>query len=108
MAQEAEKDARCTDCGNLLTECSNPETDWYPVRIVDYAEMARLAADRAYDDLYEGQFHDGTFKVWTRERTAHTPFGHRDGVRIVVSPNDLTPDEDFLNPRAEVDSGDQA
>lgn len=60
--------------------------------------MAAQAANRQYDALHEAKpFHDGTFTVWTKERSEATPFHYRDGVTIWVSPDDLTPDDDFLD-----------
>lgn len=72
--------------------------------------MAKAAADWKYDQLHEERpFHDGSFeksKLWTKERTEATPFHYKDGVTILVSTTDLTPDSDFLSPREVVNSVD--
>lgn len=59
--------------------------------------MARKAAERAYEDLHEKRpWHDGTFTVWTSERTQSTPFHYLDGVGIYVAPIDVNPGDNFL------------
>ena len=59
--------------------------------------MALAAAKWQYDRIHEElPFHDGSFKVWRAERTDRTPYHYLDGVRLWVSVNDLTPDDDFL------------
>lgn len=60
--------------------------------------MERAAFDRMYDALHEAlPFHDGTFTSWTKERNSGHPYHFRDGVTILATPTDLSPDDDFLH-----------
>lgn len=59
--------------------------------------MEQAAAEARYDLLHkERPFHDGTFKKWSKERTAEFPCHFRDGVEIWVSDSDLNPHDHFL------------
>lgn len=60
--------------------------------------MAEAAANARYDQLHEAKpYHDGTFNLWSKDRSPLFPFHYRDGVTIWVSPDDLTPEDDFLD-----------
>lgn len=79
--------------------CSDPEQPWYPQRIYCYATAAQQSAARQYDTLHEDMpFHDGTFTNWGEKCSPFTPFKHDDGVTIIVTAEDFTPDDDFLEP----------
>jgi hypothetical protein len=59
--------------------------------------MEQAAADARYDGLHkELPYHDGTFKRWAKERSPQFPYHFRDGVRIWVSDEDLSPHDHFL------------
>ena len=59
--------------------------------------MERSAAQAKYAEMHEAlPFHDGTFKSWSKERTASHPYHHSDGVTIWVAESDLTPHDHFL------------
>lgn len=58
------------------------------------------------------QFHDGSFKRWSKERSDAFPFAADDGQTFWVSTEDLTPDDNFLGDTTttgeEVTDGDEA
>lgn len=59
--------------------------------------MQQQMAQRRWDLLHEkAPYHDGTFTLWSDKPTPVCPFHYSDGVTIWVSPDDLTPDDDFL------------
>ncbi len=61
--------------------------------------MEEAAANRGYDKLHEAlPYHDGTFTSWAKEHSPSHPYHARDGVRIWVAPEDLSPDDKFLSP----------
>lgn len=94
--------ATCPRCGHLLSECVDPDREWYPQRHVDYAEMALSYAEWKYEQLHKDRpYHDGSFQTWGKEQTEVTPFRYDAGVRVWVAPKDHDPSDDFLtNPRA--------
>lgn len=70
---------------------------WYPQRVIDYAEMERRSAERAYARIHEERpFHDGFFKNWSEKPTDMAPYHFMDGVKIIVAETDLNPDDHFL------------
>jgi hypothetical protein len=73
----------CPDCGNLRSVCSDPERAFYPQRRMCYASAVRdLTARR----LHEKHGHpDGVADLHPL-----------DGMGLYVSPDDLTPDDDFV------------
>jgi hypothetical protein len=81
--------------------CGDSETTFYPQRDICYADMERAAAawkyERLHGDESSRRFHDGTFKNWSRERSAAFPYAHDDGVTIWVATEDLNPDDNFLD-----------
>ena len=61
----------------------------------------QAAAERLYALLHEDKpFHDGSFTKWAKEPSRGFPFHYLDGVSIWLSPVELNPDDDFLNPSA--------
>ena len=73
----------CPDCGNLRSICSDPEQAQYPQRRMCYASAVR----------------DLTLRRLIKK------YGHPDGVEdlhpldgmgVYVSPDDLSPDDDFV------------
>lgn len=59
--------------------------------------MENAAASWRYQHIHEDEpFHDGTFTHWSATRSVDTPYHFGDGVSVWVSPQDLTPDDDFL------------
>jgi hypothetical protein len=58
--------------------------------------METAAANWRYDQEYGEKFHDGTLKNWSSTRSPSHPYGHRDGVDIIVAETDLFPDDNFL------------
>lgn len=86
----------CKHCGNPISECSDPETAYYPFRFVCYATMEQQAANAAYADLHEkAPYHDGTFTSWAEERSRKHPYRYTDGVTIAVANHDPTPWDKF-------------
>lgn len=50
-----------------------------------------------YKKIHEkAPYHDGTFRIWDKERTTITPFHYDEGVHLWLSREDLSPDDDFL------------
>lgn len=92
----------CKTCGNPHTLCHDPDQVWYPQRAVDYAVMEQKAADARYERLHENlPYHDGTFTNWAKDRSADHPYKYDEGVTVLVTPVDYTPDDLFLtDPRA--------
>lgn len=81
-----------------MSECGDPEADWFPQRAVCYPTMQLEAIRRRYDQLHQDKpYHDGTFSWWTEEPSDATPFHYLDGVHLWVSREDLTPDDNFLD-----------
>lgn len=62
--------------------------------------MEREAALAAYNDLHEdAQWHDGTFRSWTKKRDAEHPYRFDFGVKIGVAETDLAPWDKFTTER---------
>lgn len=103
---------QCPKCNRPRSVCSDPEVDWYPQRTVCYADMARQQVQWKWDQLHgpdsHEQFHDGSFKVWSPNRTDGTPVAADDGVSLWVSTEDLTPDDDFLDDKRGESDGSEA
>lgn len=77
--------------------CRDPSVVWYPQRSIDYAAMHQAAAAWRYDEAHKQlAYHDGTFKHWDSQRSEEFPFHYKDGVRVWVSREDLTPEDHFL------------
>ena len=87
----------CSQCGNVREDCSDPTKPWHEQRDICYARRAQAWADRMYGEKHKDRpFHDGNDRGWSDKATARAPFHFRDGVRVWVSPYDLTPDDKFL------------
>jgi len=85
--------------GGSRSECPDDERDWFPQLAVCWPAAQLEAAKAFYADLHaEAPFHDGSFKRWATERSRAFPFHFTDGVSIWLSPVELSPGEDFLNP----------
>lgn len=98
IIQDERERLECPQCGRPITECSDPERDWFPQRTLCYATMAQSWADARYDKKHEARpYHDGSFKQWSKDRNQRFRFHARDGVKIWVHSADLTPDDDFLD-----------
>lgn len=78
----------CRDCGNLKSVCSDPERPFYPQRRMCYATATREVTARRLVDKYG---HPEGVEVHPT-----------DGMGIWASPEDLTPDDDFLGDRPPV------
>lgn len=78
------EEALCPQCGRLMSECGDPDTDWYPQRHICWATAARQVATRRWSALIE------------QAKPDEAGFLPTDGVQVWVSPDDLTPDDDFL------------
>lgn len=91
----------CPDCGNLLSECTDPKRIWYPYRRVCYATMEREAAVDAYAALHgeDAAYHDGTFTSWAKVRSDGHPYSAMAGVSIGVAKRDLAPWDLFTTKR---------
>lgn len=90
----------CQKCGRPMSVCSDPNLTFYPQRTVCYADMATSWVRWKYDQLHgsetHAQFHDGTFKAWSKHRSDAFPYAADDGISLWVATEDLTPDDDFL------------
>jgi hypothetical protein len=75
----------CSQCGNPREMCSDPTRPWYPQRTVCYASGSLAVANRRYEKRHEHEDAEPLGRL-----------GYRDGVRIWVSPDDLTPDDKFI------------
>lgn len=96
LAQWARQRERCERHGRPFSECIDPETTWYPQRVVDYAAMHQAAAEWMYGELHKDRpWHDGTFTDWSATRSDRHPFGHSDGVAIYVDTEDRDPGDAF-------------
>lgn len=80
MEYEAET---CPKCGNLRVICSDPTRPWYPQRHICYATADVAANNRRWEAK-----HENAKPVDWRLPT--------DGTTVWVSPENLTPDDDFL------------
>lgn len=59
--------------------------------------MARAAAQWMYDQKHKDEpYHDGSWTFWSKDRSGAHPFHYMDGVRIWVSRENRTPDDDFI------------
>jgi hypothetical protein len=79
-----DKAERCPDCGRLRSECSDPETLYYPQLTRCWATAAREVATRKWRAKNEHAKPDSA--------------GYKpdDGTSVWVSEFDLTPDDDFI------------
>ena len=91
-AQQEYDEAICPMCGNLRAICSNPEglhgEGFYPQRYECLVKAAEDRSSRIFKKLHEKDVPDADGFLPT------------DGIRIHVSLDDLTPDDDFLNERS--------
>lgn len=76
--------AVCPNCGNLRSVCSDPDTDFYPQRTICWATAAQQVVLRRWHKKHEKAQPDEAGYLPT------------DGTTIWVSPDDLTPDDDFI------------
>ena len=66
--------------------------------MICYATMETRRAQRAYEQRHKRlNWHNGTFSEWADKETERTPYRHDDGVSILVSTEDLQPDDNFLD-----------
>lgn len=86
-------------CGNDRDVCSDPEREWFPQLSVCYSEMEQAAAAWRFEQLAErrGEFHDGSFKRWSKVRSARHPYRYSDGTTVWVSLEDHGEGGDFLS-----------
>ena len=75
---------KCPQCGQLRSVCGDPMALWYPQRHICYATADLSVHQRRWQKKHEHTPPDGAGRLPT------------DGVRIWVSPEDLTPDDRFL------------
>lgn len=62
--------------------------------------MELAAIEARYDKIHEElPYHDGTFKVWSAERSERFPYHYRDGVRLWIS-KDPDESENIFRPPA--------
>jgi hypothetical protein len=88
----------CPDCAQPLSECSDPDREWFPQRRICYATMEREAAVARYGALHEDRpFHDGTFTKWSEERSSRYPYHSGDGVTIYATGKDAAPWDEFTS-----------
>jgi hypothetical protein len=91
---------RCPDCGNPISECSDPERAWGLFRRICYATMALDDGRAAYHRLHKGaEYHDGSFMKWSPVQSKEFPFHMDSGVTIGVASTDLAPWDEFTTER---------
>lgn len=73
----------CPSCGNLRSVCSDPERPFYPQRAVCYATAVKEVTVRRLRKLHSQDAAEALHPL--------------DGLGVWASPDDLTPDDDFLN-----------
>lgn len=92
--------ATCPQCGNLKVVCSNPDgvygEGFYPQLDRCYVRAAAQMNQRRFDKLHE---HD---------RPDANGYLAVDGARLWISPENLTPDDDFLLDSLSVPGPEQA
>lgn len=74
----------CPRCGNLKSVCSDPMRPWYPQRDICWATADLEVHERRWRKKHE--------------KAQPDPQGRlpMDGTHLWVSPEDLSPDDDFL------------
>lgn len=93
---EANQD-RCPEHGGPRSDCEDPDKQWFSQRTVCHVAMKQAAIEWAYDRFREKEpFHDGTFRRWSAVRSLTHPYHYRDGVRLWLAPEDLSPHDHFL------------
>lgn len=73
----------CPSCGNLRSVCSDPERSWYPQREMCYASAALEVTQRRLVAKHE-------------KKKRGSDLHPLDGMRVWISEDDLTPDDDFV------------
>jgi hypothetical protein len=73
----------CPDCGNLRSVCSDPERAFYPQRRMCYATAVRELTLRRLQAKH-------------KQEPGIDDLHPLDGMGVYVSPDDLTPDDDFV------------
>lgn len=87
----------CGMCGNLREDCGDPTKPWFAQRHICYASREQSAADRLYAMKHdEAPFHSGKERAWAKKATKKQPYHYRDGVRVWVASEDLSPDDHFI------------
>lgn len=71
----------CPACGNLRSVCSDPERAFYPQRSMCYASAVKEVVLRRLRKRHDGE--------------PGTELHPLDGMGVWVSPDDLTPEDDF-------------
>lgn len=74
----------CDQCGNLREVCSDPARGHYPQRTMCYVTATAELTMRRLKERYKDK-PPGTVKLHAL-----------DGMRVWASPDDLTPDDDFV------------
>jgi hypothetical protein len=72
----------CPDCGNLRADCSDPDRPWFPQRSVCWATAAREVVARRLVAKHKQEPGEEPHPL--------------DGVKVYVSAEDLSPDDDFI------------
>lgn len=73
----------CPECGNLRSVCSDPERSFYPQRRMCYAAAVQQLTLRRLRAKHKGE-------------PSLAELHPLDGMGVYVSPDDLTPDDDFV------------
>jgi hypothetical protein len=73
----------CKTCGNLRSVCSDPDLALYPQRSMCYSSAARELTVRRLREKHKAE--PGTAELHPL-----------DGLSVWMSPEDLTPDDDFV------------
>ena len=73
----------CPDCGNLRSVCSDPNTPMYPQRRMCYASAVQQLTLRRLRAKHKAE-------------PGLVDLHPLDGMGVYVSPDDLSPDDDFV------------
>lgn len=74
----------CPSCGNLRSECSDPERQWFPQRTMCYASASLEVVRRRVTKKYGHPTHN--------DSEVHDT----DGMQVWVAQDDLSPDDNFV------------
>lgn len=73
----------CPECGNLRSVCSDPDRPFYPQRRMCYASAVQQLTLRRLRAKHKGE-------------PSLSELHPLDGMGVYVSPDDLSPDDDFV------------
>lgn len=75
---------------------------------VCYATMQRAALMRSWRDMHGGEYHDGSFRRWSKEPSEEFRFHRDDGVTLTVADYDDGSWDALLGSEASADGDEDA